>query len=139
MSSRENIAIVLEAFRAVEHRDRERLNELYHPEVEFHWPPWLPPSWQRIETWNALQPSEAERHMDPRVVAANEEEVVVVWRWRGVSPAGERFEDSVLGLYQVRGGRFARAQMFFFDGAGLASFLARAECEGASPEKGATR
>ena len=42
MSSSENIAVVLEAFRAVERRDRERLNALYHPEVEFHFPPALP-------------------------------------------------------------------------------------------------
>src|SRR5437763_6762985 len=126
MSSSENIAVVLEAFRAVERRDRERLNALYHPEVEFHWPPSFPPTWDKVETWDLLQPTTAERQMDPRVVAANDEEVVVLWTWRGVSPAGERYEDTVLGLYQVRDGKFARAQMFFFDTAALVSFLAKA-------------
>jgi hypothetical protein len=40
--------------------------------------------------------------MDPRVVAANDEsgEVVVAWRQRGCSPAGERFDGPVLGLYK---------------------------------------
>jgi ketosteroid isomerase-like protein len=42
MSVDETVAIVLEAFRAVEQRDDRRLNELYHPEVEFHWPGSLP-------------------------------------------------------------------------------------------------
>jgi hypothetical protein len=36
----------------------------------------------------ALQPTEAERRMDPRVVAASEEEVVVLWRQRGVDSGG---------------------------------------------------
>jgi len=39
MGTNENVAVVLETFRAVEQRDRQRLNELYHPEVEFRWPP----------------------------------------------------------------------------------------------------
>ena len=63
--------------------------------------------------------------MDPRVVAANEDEVVL-WRQRGVSPSGERFEGEVLGLYQVREGKLARAQMFYFDTAAVASFLMKA-------------
>ena len=35
--------------------------------------------------------------MDPRVVAANGDEVVVLWRQRGVSRAGDRFDGEVLG------------------------------------------
>jgi hypothetical protein len=34
--------IVMAPFAAVERRDERRLAELYHPEVEFHWPPSLP-------------------------------------------------------------------------------------------------
>lgn len=66
--------------------------------------------------------------MDPRVVAANHEtgEVVVLWRQRGCSPAGERFDGPVLGLYKIRGGRLARAQMFYFDTVALTDFLANA-------------
>ena len=42
------------------------------------------------------------------------------------SAAGERFEAPVLGLYEVRDGKFARAQMFHFDTAAILDFLARA-------------
>ena len=97
MSVSESVAIVLEAFRVVEERDKQRLSELYHPEVEFHWTPSLPfgestragvkdrpvPSWS--EVWEPLQPTEAERRMDPRVVAATEKEVVVHWHQRAIS------------------------------------------------------
>jgi uncharacterized protein len=130
MSAGESIAIVLEAFRAVEQRDDERLLELYHPEVEFHWTPSLPfggasrPSWSDV--WDPLQPTEAERRLDPRVVAATEREVVVRWQQRGVSPGGERFDGEVLGLYEVRDGKFARAQMFYFDPLAVQRFLASA-------------
>jgi ketosteroid isomerase-like protein len=67
--------------------------------------------------------------MDPRIVADNKKsgEVVVLWRQRGRSPAGERFDGQVLGLYQVRDGRLARAQMFYFDTLALAGFLANAK------------
>ncbi len=64
--------------------------------------------------------------MDPRVVSADEDEVVVVWRQRGLSPAGERFDGEVLGLYQVREGRLVRAQMFYFDTVAVANFLDKA-------------
>jgi ketosteroid isomerase-like protein len=134
----ESVAIVLEAFRAVEERDEERLRELYHPEVEFHWTPSLPfggswrsgvgdragPSWS--EVWEPLQPTEAERRMDPRVVAATDREVVVHWHQRGVSAGGERFDGEALGLYEVRDGKFARAQMFYFDAIAVQRFLAAA-------------
>jgi ketosteroid isomerase-like protein len=65
--------------------------------------------------------------MDPRVVAATEEEVVVRWEQRGLSPTGDRFDGPVLGLYRMRDGKLARAQMFHFDTAAVASFLARVE------------
>ncbi len=62
---------------------------------------------------------------EPRVVAVSEDEGVVLWRQRGVSLSGEQFEGEVLGLYQVREGRLARAQMFYFGTAAVARFLAR--------------
>ncbi|HET7855336.1 MAG TPA: nuclear transport factor 2 family protein [Gaiellaceae bacterium] len=144
MSAGESVSIVLEAFRAVEERDEDRLLELYHPEVEFHWTPSLPfggssrgsvarrpgPTWSDV--WDPLQPTEAERRMDPRVVAATEREVVILWRQRGVSPRGERFDGEVLGLYEVRDGKFARAQMFYFDAVAVQRFLASAGVHGSS-------
>lgn len=143
MHVKESVAIVLDAFKAVEERNNQRLLELYHPEVEFHWPPSLPfggsarggvtdrpgPSWS--EVWEPLQPTETERRMDPRVVAATEKEVVVHWHQRGVSPSGERFDGEALGLYGVRDGKFARAQMFYFDAIAVHRFLEAAEADAA--------
>ena len=127
---RKSVAIVLESFRAVEQRDDDRLLELSHAEVKFHWTPSLPfggpaqPSWSDV--WRPLQPTEAERRMDPHVVAATDREVVVLWRQRGVTPDGARFDGEVLGLYEVRDGRLARAQMFYFDAVAVQRFLASA-------------
>jgi ketosteroid isomerase-like protein len=133
MSVDESVAIVLEAFRAVEQRDEQRLRELCHPEVSFHWPPSLPfgashagldRTWS--EVWDRVQPTDAERRLDPRVVAATEREVVVLWRQRGLTPQGARYDGEVLGLYQVRDGKFTRAQMFYFDAVAVQRFLALA-------------
>jgi ketosteroid isomerase-like protein len=129
MGASESMEVVLEAFRAVERRDDERLQELYHPEVEFHWPPSFTQAsegsnWSDV--WEPFQPTEAERQLDPRVVAASDDEVVVLWRQRAVSPSGEHFDGEALGLYQVRDGKFARAQMFYFDMVAVVDFLARA-------------
>jgi uncharacterized protein len=130
-----NVEVMLEIFSAIERRDSQRALELFHPDIEFHWPPSLPyggtsrglkpsgPTW--FETWDTLQPTEAERRMDPRVVAASEEEVVVLWRQRGVGPAGDRIDTPVLGLYQLRDEKLIRAQMFYFDTAAALSFLAK--------------
>jgi ketosteroid isomerase-like protein len=79
-----------------------------------------------IGTWGPLQPTEAERRIDPRVVATRGDEVVIEYTTRAVSPDGERFESPVLGLYQVRDGKFARAQMFHYDTAAILAFLERA-------------
>jgi uncharacterized membrane protein YphA (DoxX/SURF4 family)/ketosteroid isomerase-like protein len=144
VGAKENAEVLLELFSAIERRERQKVRDLCHADVAFHWPPSLPyggtsgdqqdarPTWHAI--WGPLQPTEAERRMDPRVVAAREEEVVVLWRQRGVSPAGERFDAPVLGLYQVRGGKLARAQMFYFDTAALVSFLAKAKGQAAAPK-----
>ncbi len=141
MSVVENIEVMLEIFRRIEGRspqrpEPERALALFQPDVEFHWPPSLPyggivrglraegRTWG--ETWDPLQPTKAERRLDPRVVAASEDEVVVLWRQRGLSPAGDRFEGEVLGLYRLSKGKLARAQMFYFDTAAVVSFLAKA-------------
>jgi ketosteroid isomerase-like protein len=131
-------AVVLEVFRAVEQGYEQALRDLYHPEIEFHWPPSLPyggssrgqevflptgPTWG--ETWAPLRTGSRWR-LDPRVVAASETEVVVLWRQRGVDAAGEELDQPVLGLYAVRDGKFARAQMFYFDTVAVLDFLNRA-------------
>jgi ketosteroid isomerase-like protein len=129
MSSEENRKLLLSVFDAIEQRNDQRFSELIHSGFEIHWPPSLPygagkpRTW--TDTWAALQPTEAERRMNPRVVAATQDEVVVLWRQRGLSPSGDRFDGEVLGLYQVREGKLARAQMFYFDTAAVARFLAK--------------
>jgi len=137
--SEASIDVVLRAFKAVEMRDAHAFADLAHPEIEFCWPPVFPygsatrapnaatrerPTWE--STWTPVQPTEGERRMDPRVVAASDHEVVVLWHQRGVDAAGERFDGEVLGLYEVRDGKLARAQMFYFDPAAALDFLIRA-------------
>jgi uncharacterized protein len=137
MSTSENVQVMLEVFSAIERRDLQRVFELCQPDVEFHWPRVLPyggtsrgvttepPSWGH--TWIPLQPTEAEQKMDPRIVAASDDEVVVLWRQRGVSPGGDRLDSPVLALYEVRDGKLARAQMFYFDPTAVLDFLSTAE------------
>jgi ketosteroid isomerase-like protein len=137
-----NAEIVLEAIRAVEERNAERLLDLYHDDVEIHDAPSLPyggvargkasiqeqlqsPETTWLGTWDPLQPTEAERRMDPRVVASDGDQVVVLYRQRAVSASGERLDSPVLALYEVRDGKFARAQMFHFDTLAIRDFLTR--------------
>jgi ketosteroid isomerase-like protein len=137
MSRTPSADIVMAAFAAVERRDERRLAELYHPEVEFCWPPSLPyggsvhgatalQAGDRAgfgQVWDPLQPTWHERRMDPRVVAATDQEVVVLWHQRGLRPTGQRLDMETLGLYRVRDGKFARAQMFYFDTTAVLRFL----------------
>jgi ketosteroid isomerase-like protein len=130
-----NVRTILEIFREIEHRDPARPRQLQHvrPDVEFHWPPALPyggtfrgrdregPTW--ASTWNSLQPTSSERRMDPRIVGARGDEVVVLYHQRGLAADGARFDGEVLGLYRFRDGELSRAQMFYFDEAALVRFL----------------
>jgi ketosteroid isomerase-like protein len=133
------VDVVLQVFRSVEERNPELALEVYHDDVEFHWPQPLPyagssyglkasleqsPGW--AEMWDPFQ-SETERELGARVIAASEDEVVVLWHQRGREPAGGRLDTPVLGLYRVRDGKLACAQMFYFDPLAAAEFLARAQ------------
>jgi ketosteroid isomerase-like protein len=130
MSAAANRKLLVDVFRAIERRDDRRFRELLHPDFELQWPLSLPYGGSKArtwsETWEPFQPGETERRMDPRVVAISEDEGVVLWRQRGVSPSGERFDGEVLGLYQFRDGKLARAQMFYFDTVAVANFLKKA-------------
>ena len=140
-----NADVVLAVFRAIEQRDREALFELCHDAVELHEAPSLPygnegiagkeamrdrldnaPETTWLGTWAPLQPTDTERRMDPRIVATAGDEVIVRYTTRAIAPDGERFESLVVALYEVRDGKFARAQMFHYDTAGLLAFLERA-------------
>jgi ketosteroid isomerase-like protein len=128
--------VVLQVFRSVEERNPQLAAEVYHDDLEFHWPRPLPyagssyglqaslarrPGW--AETWDRFQ-GEAERGLGARVVASSEDEVVVLWHQRGRDHARRWLDTPVLGLYQVRDGKLARAQMFYFDPLAAAEFLA---------------
>lgn len=133
----ENSRTILAVFRAIEERNAEQFRALLQPDFEIHWPASLPygGTFRGVEpqrqgwgaTWQPLQPTEAERKMDPRVIAAQGDEVVVLWHQRGRSAAGDSIDEEVLGLYHFRDGKLARAQMFYFDTAPVAQFLARAQ------------
>jgi uncharacterized protein len=140
-ASKKNVEVMLEIFRAIERRDQHRMFELVHADAEFLWPPSLPyadarkpqpggPGWGT--TWIPLQPEEADRRLEPRVVASSDEEVVVHWQQKGVSPTGDRIDTPVLGLYRLREGKLARAQMFYFDPAAVVAFLSKAKAQAAS-------
>jgi hypothetical protein len=98
---------------------------LLEPDFEIHWPPSLPyggtfpgleprpNSWGA--TWQPFQPTETEKKMDARVIAAHNDEVVVLWHQRELNPKRTRFDGEVLGLYTFREGKLARAQTFYFD------------------------
>jgi ketosteroid isomerase-like protein len=132
------VDVVLQVFRSVEERNPQLAAEVYHDDLEFHWPRPLPyagssygvaaslqrsPGW--AETWDPFQ-GPADRGLDARVVAASDDEVVVLWHQRGRDRVGRRIDTPVLGLYQVRDGKLARAQMFYFDPLAAAEFLAAA-------------
>ena len=142
-----NVRVVLDAFGAVERRDGAALLALCQPDVRFHWPPSLAYGGSRgLEesdssqdmtfeaAWDPVQPTQAERSMDPRVVAASDREVVVLWRQRGLAPDGERFDSAVLGLYEVRERWLANAQMFYFDPGAVSAFLHRAARPGGTAD-----
>jgi hypothetical protein len=67
--------------------------------------------------------------MDPRVVASNGKEVVVLYHQRGRDSDGNVFDGEVIGLYEVIDQRLRRAQMFYFDVEALVEFLRRARAE----------
>jgi ketosteroid isomerase-like protein len=135
------VDVVLQVFRSVEERDPQLAGEAYHEDLEFHWPRPLPyagsrygrqaslehrPGW--AETWDPFQAHD-DRGLSARVVASSEDEVVVLWHQRGRDRAGRQLDTPVLGLYQVRGGKLARAQMFYFDPLAAAEFLAGSEVQ----------
>ena len=137
MSRTTSTDIVMAAFAAVERRDERRLAELYHPQgrvplAAVPVPRWVLPRGRRPASQRQdrlrpglgpLQPTRRERRMDPRVVAATDKEVVVLWHQRGVRPDSQRLDMDTLGLYGVRDRMFARAQMFYFDTTAVLRFL----------------
>jgi ketosteroid isomerase-like protein len=137
-----SVAVVTQVLEAVEQRQADRLQALYHPQIEFHWPPGLPysgrfvgtevgPMQQRFaELWFPLQPDAETRRLDFQVIATGDDgRVIVRYLWKALDSQGRRFETATLAEYQVREGLFARAQMYFYDLPGLIAFLAQATAQ----------
>lgn len=130
--------IALAAIKAVESRDLATLSQLYHRDIRFEWPPGLPYSGvfqgsavsemtaRFAAAWEPLQPTDAEKCMDPSVVASSDDTVVIEYTWRAVDQRGDHFETSTLARYDVRDGLLAGARMYYSDHAGVLDFLRRA-------------
>jgi uncharacterized protein len=130
-----NEELVLDMIRAVEERDEERILEIYDPDVEFHWPSSLPyggtyrgPEVAEMNTafteaWDPLQRTEEARRIHPRLVASNDDEVVVHYHQRGIDDDGRSCDSEVLAIYRVENGKVTRLQMFYFEPEKVAEFL----------------
>jgi ketosteroid isomerase-like protein len=133
-----NEQLVLDMIRAVEERDEERILEIYDPDVEFHWPPVLPyggtyrgrevlnMTTAFTEAWDPLQPTEEARRIHARLVASNDDEVVVHYHQRGTDHDGRTCDSEVLAVYRVENGKVTRLQMFYFEPEKVAEFLSAA-------------
>src|SRR5829696_8489776 len=130
----ENEALVRELFRAVEQRDYAKLLDLYHPDVEFVWPPSLPGYGGRYRgadvsamqaafasAWLPVQTTPETRRLDPEILASRDDEVLVHYHQRGAHESGT-CDAEVIGRYAIRDGKVARLQMFYFDPDGVARF-----------------
>jgi ketosteroid isomerase-like protein len=137
-----NEKLVLDMIRAVEERDEGRILEIYDQDVEFHWPPSLPGfggTWRGREVldmntaftdaWDPLQPTEEARQSHARVVASNDEEVVVQYHQRCTDQSGRTCDSEVLAIYRVENGKVTRLQMFYFEPEKIADFLTAAANE----------
>lgn len=132
-----NIAIVQRMLRAVEQRDGEVLAAIFHPNVEFIWPPGLPGYGGRhsgseevatmgdafSELWDPRQPTPEWRDLQARVVAASGDSVVVHYHQRGVDPTGRTCDSEVLAHYELEEGKVRRLQMHYLDPTSVRDFL----------------
>ena len=130
-----SVDVVLQVFRSVEERNPQLAAEVYHDDLEStgrgrcRTPEAAMASRRR---WNdgrdglrrGIHSRARPNAGSARVVAASEDEVVVLWHQRGRDRVGRWLDTPVLGQYQVGDGKLARAQMFYFDPLAAAEFLA---------------
>jgi ketosteroid isomerase-like protein len=143
-------ALVMDMMRAVEDRDGARIVETYGPDVEFLWPPSVPRyggvhkgteavvamNLAFTDVWDPLQPTDEWRQLNSRVVASNDDEVVVQYHQRGIDTLGRVCDTEVLALYRVEGDKVTRLQMFYFDPQSVSEFVRQAVAPGGEPGLG---
>lgn len=134
----DNASFVLKVIDALEDRRLDELRSYYHPEISFHWPPGFPYSGDHkgsevaamsqsfSELWGPLQPDDATRKMNARVVAAEGDTVVITYIWRAKDSRGNTFETPTSAHYRIRDGKLHDSRMFHFDLSGLIAFVENA-------------
>jgi ketosteroid isomerase-like protein len=136
----DDIDVVRRLFAAVEDRDFDGLLACYSDDIEINEADVLPWGgvWRGPEgvaahaaefmrTWGTLQGPE-EARLDAQFFADGAGTVCAVFRHRGADPvSGARFDAPEVGVYQVRGQRVVRSQMFHADSAAVTEFVRRAD------------
>jgi uncharacterized protein len=134
----DDVEVVRRLFAAVEDRDFDRLLACYSDDIEINEADVLPygGAWRGHEgvaahvagfmhAWGDLQGAEEVR-LDAQFFADGAGTVCAVFRHRAVDPAsGARFDAPEVGVYQVRGDRVVRSQMFHADSAAVVEYLSR--------------
>jgi ketosteroid isomerase-like protein len=134
--SEENIETVRRFLKAVEERDLPELLAAYDEDVVIREAESLPYGGEfhghegaqrhalgALEVWGSLQPP-GERSLNARFLDAGDDYVIVLWRQRGVSSDGEKFDAPVVSVYKMSGGKIVQSQMFHSDTKALLQFLA---------------
>jgi uncharacterized protein len=134
----DDVDVVRRLFAAVEDRDFDGLLACYSDDIKIKEADVLPYGgvWHGREgvaahaagfmrAWGDLQGPE-EARLDAQFFADGAGTVCAVFRHRAVDPvSGARFDGPEVGVYQVRGERVARSQMFHADSAAVVDFLSR--------------
>ena len=133
--SKENVEIVRDFLKAVEERDLPGVLSAYDENVVIREAKSLPYGGEfhghegaqrhalgALEIWENLQPP-GERSLNATFLDAGDDYVIVLWRQRGVSSDGGKFEEPVVSVYKMRGGKIVESQMFHSDTKALVQFL----------------
>jgi uncharacterized protein len=132
----DDVDVVRRLFAAVEDRDFDGLLACYSDDIEIYEADVLPYGgvWRGREgvadhaagfmrAWGDLQGAE-EARLDAQFFSDGADTVCAVFRHRALDPvSGARFDAPEVGVYQVRGERVVRSQMFHADSAAVIDFL----------------
>jgi ketosteroid isomerase-like protein len=136
-----NMRAILEIFSAIERRDLQRLLELCHADVRVSLAALPALRWDITRAQDGA--AELGPHVDPAAAhrrraddGPTDRRGQQRRRGRPLAAAGhqsgrDRLDSPVLGLYEIRDGKLARARMFYFDPTAVADFLATAESRAA--------